>query len=62
MPQTTTLPDALAEVAALVKAGDSRKAKRQTREFLDTADAESLSIIGTCASILENYPYKIAIL
>lgn len=62
MPQTMTLSNALADVAALVKAGDSRKAKRQAREILDTADTESLSVISWCASILENYPHEIAIL
>lgn len=62
MSQTVALSDALADVAALVKAGDNRKAKRQAREFLDTADTGSLSVIGWCASILESYPHHIAIL
>jgi hypothetical protein len=62
MSQAVILSDALAAIAALVKAGDRRKAKRQAREILDSADAESLSVINWCASILENYPHETAIL
>lgn len=52
MSQTVTISD----VAALVAAGELKKAKRQVGALLDTAEPGQLELIAQCADIVQNYP------
>lgn len=59
MSQTVTVPEAIAEVAAKVRAGDLTSAKGHARTLLQIADTHAFEVITTCVTILETRP-KIA--
>ncbi|KOX27064.1 hypothetical protein ADK67_14660 [Saccharothrix sp. NRRL B-16348] len=55
------MPEALADVASLVRAGDLAAAKRRVRTVVNNTDPETLALMGKCAATLSSYPYGIAV-
>lgn len=56
MSDSVAIPESLAELTALVKAGELRDAKRLTRKLLNRADTHDLTVIAQCGHMLETWP------